>query len=51
MEKTSNTQSPTVSGQRPPLDDSETVAIPRPANELDGDTFQKEPDEDPNKAG
>jgi hypothetical protein len=33
--------SPSVPGQRPPLDpDENTVAIPRPADELDGDDIQ-----------
>jgi hypothetical protein len=49
MEKTP--QYGAVSGQRPPLDDTETVAIPRPANELDGQSVQEKPDEDREKAG
>ena len=33
--------SPSVPGQRPPLDpDADTVAIPRPADELDGEDVQ-----------
>ena len=33
--------SPSVPGQRPPLDpDADTVAIPRPADEFDGEDVQ-----------
>ncbi|MFT4074215.1 MAG: hypothetical protein QM647_01705 [Asticcacaulis sp.] len=45
------------SGGTPALDrDRNTVAIPRPANELDGQSafrgrVREEPDEDPQKAG
>ena len=45
------------SGGTPALDsDRDTVAIPRPANELDGQSALKgrvdeEPDDDPQKAG
>ncbi len=36
----------------PVLDpDLDTVAIPRPANELDGQGVDEEPDDDPEKAG
>ena len=36
----------------PVLDpDIDTVAIPRPANELDGEELAEEPDDDPQKAG
>jgi len=43
---------PSPPGQRPPLsDDDSTDAIPRPANELDGDPIEEEPDDDPQKAG
>ena len=42
----------TASGGTPALDDDkDTVAIPRPANELDGKSVQEEPDDDPQKAG
>ncbi len=41
-----------ASGGTPGLDDDkDTVAIPRPANELDGEPVQEEPDDDPQKAG
>ncbi len=36
---------PAPSGQRPPLDpDGDTAAIPRPADELDGDNALEQPD-------
>ena len=42
----------TSAANSPVLDpDLDTVAIPRPANELDGDEVAEEPDEDPEKAG
>lgn len=46
-----------ASGGTPALDnDRDTVAIPRPANELDGQSaltgrVDEEPDDDPQKAG
>jgi hypothetical protein len=51
MEKASDKRSAPVPGQRPPLDGQETVAIPRPANELDGQSMQETPVHDPEKAG
>ncbi len=40
-----------VPGQRPPLDpDADTVAIPRPGDELDGENVQQQPDPGKRKA-
>ena len=43
-----STQAPNSPVLDPDLD---TVSIPRPANELDGEGPDEEPDEDPQKAG